>query len=197
MHAGNGLPLCPDGLSAQAFEPILGTRAMRLYLAWLLAASLSLALGSSAPPAAEAAGADIVGAATVLVDGSLRINTSIVRLYGIYIPPSGQRCVFFQRPALCASRGALALETRIQGFVFCDSVDRNGDGSVNAVCFIRRTFVSQGEDLAAFLLAEGLAVSLPGAPFEYLALERIAQTRQLGIWGFPVDVIIRDRRRPR
>jgi endonuclease YncB( thermonuclease family) len=164
---------------------------MRLGLAWLLAASLALALGSSAPPAAEAASADIVGAATVLVDGSLRINTNIIRLYGIYIPPSGRKCAFFQRPALCGSRAALALQTRIEGFVFCDAVDRNGDGSVNAVCFIRRTFVSQGEDLAAFLLAEGLAVALPGAPFEYLALERIAQTRQLGLWGFSVDAIIR------
>jgi len=164
---------------------------MRRGLAWLFAASLSLALGSSTPPAAIAAGYDIVGAATVLVDGSLRVNTNTIRLYGIYIPPSGQKCAFFQRPARCSSRAALALEARIQGFVFCDTVDDNSDGSVNAVCYVRRTFYSRGEDLAAFLVAEGLALALPGAPFEYLALERIAQTRQLGIWGFSVDAIIR------
>jgi len=31
---------------------------------------------------------------------------------------------------------------------------------------------------------------LPGAPFEYFALERIAQARGLGLWGFPADSII-------
>jgi endonuclease YncB( thermonuclease family) len=164
---------------------------MRFGLGWFVAASLLLAVGFATPPAAIAAGYDIVGAATVLMDGSLRINTNIVRLYGIYIPPSGRKCAFFQRPALCGSRAALALEARIQGFVFCDTVDDNSDGSVNAVCYVRRTFYSRGEDLAAFLVAEGLALALPRAPFEYLALERIAQTRQLGIWGFSVDAIIR------
>ncbi|HET6158940.1 MAG TPA: hypothetical protein VFE34_11385 [Dongiaceae bacterium] len=167
---------------------------MRRALAWLVAASLSLALGSAIPPAARAADADIVGAAAVLTDGSLRVNASWVRLYGIYIPPSGQKCLFVLSPARCSSRAALALETRIQGFVFCHSVDRNSDGSVNAVCFIRSTFYTPGEDLAAFLVAEGLALALPGAPFEYVALERVAQTRQLGIWGFSVDAFSRGRR---
>lgn len=163
---------------------------MKLGLAWLVAASLSLALGLARPPAASAADADIVGAATVLADGSLRVHGYWVRLHGIYIPPNGQRCLFALRPARCGSRAALALETRIQGFVFCHSVNRNGDGSVSAVCFSRRTFYAAGEDLALFLVSRGLALASPGAPFEYFALERVAQTRQLGIWGFPVDAII-------
>ena len=161
---------------------------MRPGLAWFLAASLVLALATS--PAAKAADADIVGAATVLTDGSLRVNSSWVRLYGVYIPPSGQKCITFLRPARCGNRAAVALETRIQGFVFCHSVGSNGDGSVNAVCFNRRTFHSAGEDLALFLVSRGLALALPGAPFAYLALERVAQTRQLGIWGFSVDRVV-------
>ena len=163
---------------------------MRLGLAWLLALLLVLALSTS--PAAKAA--EIVGAATVLTDGSLRVHGSWVRLYGIYIPPSGQRCATFISPARCGSRAALALDNRIQGFVFCHSVHGNSDGSVSAVCFNRRTFYDAGEDLALFLVSRGLALALPGAPFEYVAFERVAQTRQLGIWGFSVDAISPGRR---
>lgn len=163
---------------------------MRPRVAGLLIISLSLTVWFAAPPEANGAGPDIVGPAIVRADGSLRIHGSTVRLYGIAIPLSGQKCITFLRPARCGSRAAVALESRIQGFVYCHSVNRNGDGSVNAVCFNRRTFYSAGEDLAAFLLGAGLALALPGAPFEYVALERIAQTRQLGIWGFSADAII-------
>ncbi len=41
-----------------------------------------------------------------------------------------------------------------------------------------------GPDLAAYLLRKGWAAALPGAPFEYQVLERIARTKGLGIWGF-------------
>ena len=163
---------------------------MNSRLAWLLG-SLVLALGLASAAGARAATPDIVGAATVFSDGSLRIGGDIVRLYGIYVPDSGQTCQFVFNPARCNSRAALALDSRIQGFVFCYRVNRNGDGSVNAICYIRRTFYSPGEDLAAFLVGAGLAFALPGAPFEYVALERVAQTRQLGFWGFPVDAIQR------
>ena len=165
---------------------------MRLGLTWLLALFIALALSTS--PAAKAGDADIVGAAAVLADGSLRVNSSWVRLYGIYIPPSGQRCATFISPARCGSRAALALDNRIQGFVFCHSVHGNRDGSVSAVCFNRSTFYAAGEDLALYLVSRGLALALPGAPFEYVAFQRVAQTRQLGIWGFSVDAISPGRR---
>jgi endonuclease YncB( thermonuclease family) len=160
---------------------------MRSGIIWLLI----VLLAASFPPTRDARAADeVVGSAVVLDDASLRIRNKIVRLYGIYVPATGTSCAFFLRPVPCADRAALALETRIQGFVHCSTVSRNFDGSVNAVCFIRRKFYSMGEDLAAYLLSRGLALALPGAPFEYVSLERIAQTRQLGIWGFQVDVIV-------
>jgi len=165
-------------------------RAMRGLVACFLVVSLSVVAWFAIPRAAHAASADIVGPATVRADGSLRIHGNIVRLYGVAVPLSGQKCITYLRPARCGSRAAVALESRIQGFVYCHSVNRNGDGSVNAVCFNRRTFYSLGEDLAAYLLGAGLALALPGAPFEYVALERIAQTRQLGVWGFSADAII-------
>jgi endonuclease YncB( thermonuclease family) len=164
-------------------------RSVRFSVSWTLAAFLALVLGFAAPKVASAPAADIIGAATVRGDGALRIGNRTVRLYGIYIPPTRKTCIFFLQPARCGGRAALALETKIQGFVFCYSINQNADRSVNAICFVRRTFYSEGEDLAAFLVAEGLALTLPGGPFEYLALERIAQTRQLGVWGFSVDAI--------
>lgn len=169
---------------------------MRPRLAGLLA-FLVLALAGGAAPLARADRADIIGSATVLADGSLRVRDNIVRLYGIYIPYGtrgsfgGQTCQFIFNPARCGSRAALALDTHIQGFVFCYSVDVNGDGTVNAVCYSRPTLHTPGDDLAAFLVSEGLAFALPGAPFEYVALERVAQTRQVGLWGFSVDAIRR------
>ena len=160
---------------------------MWLVRSWLVLVLLSLPLVPSSTASANTA--DIVGAATVRDDGSLRIGNRLIRMYGIYIAPTRQICSTLSQPIRCGGRAALALETKIQGFVFCHSVGAYADGSVSAVCYIRRTFRSPGEDLAAFLLAQGWALALPNAPFEYFALERIAQTRRRGLWGFPADII--------
>jgi len=45
------------------------------------------------------------------------------------------------------------------------------------------------EDLAAYLIRQGWAVSLPGAPFEYTVLERIAEQQGVGVWGFQVGSV--------
>jgi endonuclease YncB( thermonuclease family) len=134
---------------------------------------------------------EIIGAATVRADGTLRVGRHLVRLYGVYIPTTGKQCRTFLSPVYCGNRAAVALESKIQGFVFCRAVSRNGDGSLNAFCSVGRTFYSSGEDLGVYLIARGLALAGPYAPFEYVAIERIAQTRQLGIWGFPADSIRR------
>jgi endonuclease YncB( thermonuclease family) len=170
---------------------------MRLGIIWLSTAFLAALVAFQAPHVARAAANEVVGRAVVLDDASLRIRNTVFRLHGIYVPATGRSCAFFLRPVPCADRAALALETRIQGFVHCSAVSRNRDGSVNAICFIRRKFYSLGEDLAAYLLSRGLALALPGAPFEYVALERIAQTRQLGFWGLQVDAIVPGRARSR
>lgn len=125
--------------------------------------------------------ADISSYAFVQHDGTLRVDGKTIQLYGIYIPPTEDACRFEERPVQCSSRAALALEFKISGFVRCTPQEHFDDGSISAVCR------ANGEDLAAFLLSRGWALALPGAPFEYAALERIAQNRQVGVWGFPVD----------
>jgi endonuclease YncB( thermonuclease family) len=125
--------------------------------------------------------ADISSYAFVQHDGTLRVDGKTIRLYGIYIPPTEDSCRMDERPVRCSSRAALALEFKISGFVRCTPQERLDDGSLTAVCR------ADGDDLGAFLLQRGWALALPDAPFEYVALERIAQQRNLGVWGFAVE----------
>ncbi len=125
-------------------------------------------------------------------DGSLRVSGRTVDLYGIYIPTEDETCYEFLRPILCGPRSVLALKLKVDGFVHCREVPGGASGhearrSVTAVCRVDVGPFSEGEDLAAYLLRNGLALARPGAPFEYHALERIARNRYLGVWGIPVD----------
>lgn len=140
-----------------------------------LSALVALALWLPAVHAAE-----LSGNAFVNDDATLRVDGKTVRLYGIHVPPTGEDCLQLERPVRCGSRAALALEFRIQDFVRCDPVARNADGTVTARC------ESGGYDLSAYLLERGWALAAPDAPFDYVALERIAERRGLGVWGFPL-----------
>lgn len=155
---------------------------------WVVSLALMGAF-SGAPFSAYAD--DIVGYAIVQEDASLRVKGYIIRLFGVYIPPTGRTCLFFLRPTFCASRAALALATKIQGFVRCQLISPNEDGSINAICWVNYSPFDEGEDLAAYLLNQGWAVALPDAPFEYHVLERIARHRGFGVWGLPADRILR------
>lgn len=129
----------------------------------------------------------------VQADGSLKIRGKTVHLFGIWIPPTNRICRTTFDPPLCGSRAVTALELKIQSFVFCEPVSRNRDRSVNALCAIRCT-VGSGrcrEDLSTWMLQQGWAIATPDAPFQFHALERIARTRGLGVWGFQVDSITR------
>lgn len=61
---------------------------------------------------------DILGAAAVHADGTLRVGRYLIRLYGIYIPATGKQCRTFLVPIYCGNRAAVALNFRNQGFVF-------------------------------------------------------------------------------
>ena len=130
--------------------------------------------------------------AFVQADGTLEIGRRTVRLYGIYIPPTNRICRTGIRPVRCASRAVLQLDLRVDRFVACERVARHTDGSESAVCSVRDRNSPLGPeiDLSAWMLYYGWAVALPGAPFEYLVLERIARERGRGIWGFPIDSVI-------
>lgn len=121
--------------------------------------------------------------AFVREDGALEIDGRVVYLYGIYIPPTDQTCHTFIRPVHCGSRATLALTFKISGdFVRCRPLFTNPDGSLTASC------TSGEDDLSEWMLQRGWALARPDAPFAYVALERIAQSRGLGVWGIPVEV---------
>ena len=141
--------------------------------------------------AATATGREFSSYASVEKDGSLRVGTRKVHLYAIYIPPSGQHCRTFFSPPVCGSRATIALQFKIQGFVHCREISSNRDRSANAICYVNRTNVSEGEDLGAYLIQQGWAMARPEAPFEYHALEKVARQQSAGIWGFTIDGIQR------
>jgi endonuclease YncB( thermonuclease family) len=149
----------------------------------LLGVFISVTLGLSL---SEVAARELSSYAFVNDDGTLRIRKRTVHLYGIYIPPTAKTCESRVRPVRCAPRAALALDFIISGhFVHCTVREEKPDRSVVAYC------EADGEDLAAYLLQHGWAAALPDAPPEYAILERIARHRSQGVWGFPVDRIVR------
>jgi endonuclease YncB( thermonuclease family) len=134
---------------------------------------------------------EISSSARVNDDGTLRINGKTVHLYGIHIPRTDYTCSRNKIPPFCASRAAIALDFKISGFVRCEILQENSDGSLVGWCRVKASHFSEGEDLSAYLLEYGWAVALPDASIEYQTLEKIARSRQIGVWGIPIDNIIR------
>jgi endonuclease YncB( thermonuclease family) len=128
---------------------------------------------------------EISSYALVNEDATLRIAGKSVRLYGIHIPGTERTCRTSVRPPVCGSRAALALEFKIDGFVRCELGERLPDGTLPGRCRVGVSAFDEGEDLSAYLLERGWAVALPDAPIEYQALEKIARSRGIGVWGFP------------
>ena len=130
---------------------------------------------------------EISSSARVNEDGTLRIKGKTIHLYGLHIPRTNRTCSNNRSPPVCGSRASVALDFKIHGFVRCEIMSRNDDGSLVGWCRIKVTHFDEGIDLSAYLLEKGWAVALPDAPFEYQTLEKIARARQFGIWGTPVD----------
>jgi endonuclease YncB( thermonuclease family) len=134
----------------------------------------------------EAPAGEIVGYAFVQQDCSLDVGERLVRLFGIYVPPTDRICRTWELPVKCGPRAALALDFEIgSNFVSCAEKEENPDGSMTGTCRV------DGGDLGAWMLENGWAVALPHAPSEYHALEKLARAKGLGIWGFPADSIKR------
>jgi endonuclease YncB( thermonuclease family) len=140
-----------------------------------------------------------VGAASVIQsyaivndDATLRVRGKTIRLFGVAIVDRRPYCGRTYRPARCQSRAAVALASRIQGFVRCVPQVEYRDRSIGAYCSVRGTGTpSRQIDLGGYLLEHGWAVATPQAPFAYQTLQEIATVNGRGVWGFQVDQIIR------
>lgn len=121
---------------------------------------------------------EITSYSHVQADGSLLVSGHTIRLHGIYIPETDRTCRTYQLPIRCDQRALLALEFKIEPyFVTCEKMADLEDGSISALCTVK------DEDLSAWMLQQGWAVALPGAPLEYQLLEKIARRHYRGIWG--------------
>jgi endonuclease YncB( thermonuclease family) len=148
---------------------------------------LGIALASQAGAAAV-----IESYAIVQDDATLRVRGQTIRLYGVYVADLRPFCDSTFRPTRCQTRAAVALASRIQGFVRCVPQVRYDDRSIGAFCSVRGTGTpSRRIDLGGWLIEQGWAVALPQAPFAYHKLEEIAKANRRGVWGFQADRIIR------
>jgi endonuclease YncB( thermonuclease family) len=148
-----------------------------------LTALLIIVLFSGAPVIAQ----ELKSYAFVNEDGTLRIKQKTIHLYGIHIPKTNNNCRTTQQPPVCGQRAALALEFKINSFVKCEIVSENPNGSLTGLCVVNYSHFDEGEDLSAYLLERGWAAALPDAPVEYHTLEKIAQSRGMGVWGIAID----------
>jgi endonuclease YncB( thermonuclease family) len=133
-----------------------------------------------------------VSYAIVQDDATLRVQGKRIRLFGVYPVDLRRFCDDTFRPVRCQTRAAVALASKIQGFVRCEPEVRYRDGTIGAFCFVEgRGVLDPPVDLGAYLVREGWSVALPEAPFEYHMLEEIARVNRRGVWGFQADSIIR------
>ena len=155
---------------------------------------LLLGLGIALAP--DRGAADVIESyAIVQDDATLRVRGETIRLYGVQVADLRPFCDSTFRPTRCQTRAAVALASRIQGFVRCVPQVLFNDHSIGAFCSIRGTGTpSRQIDLGAWLIEQGWAVALPEAPFAYHTLEEIAKVNGRGVWGFQADQIIRRRR---
>lgn len=154
--------------------------------------TIALATVAALLVSGEPEAADISSFARTLDDGSLSVGGYLVRLQGITFPPTDRICGAPDMPTTCGPRAVLQLARKIGAeFVHCEDLGRDEAGAMLGRCSVL------GEDLGGWLVLNGWAMAGRDAPFEYQQWERLAESRQLGIWGRPVDNIIRSAPRPR
>lgn len=144
-----------------------------------------LAWGSG-PAAADRVVLD--GLASVQDDGTLRLEGQTVRLYGLFLPTDGRTCRFYIQPGYCNAKSVIVLNDLVDGFVRCEIVSRDPNGVLAGVCTkAGRDLFGPRIDIGAVLVNDGWALAGPDAPYQYVALERLARSREVGLWGAKIQ----------
>ncbi|WP_340116168.1 thermonuclease family protein [Pelagibius sp. 7325] len=130
-----------------------------------------------AAPTAVASPEIIVGQASVVDGDTLEIHGTRIRLHGIDAPESDQLCTRQHDKYRCGQSAALALSDKIgKGVVGCEPRDVDRYGRVVAVCR------AQGEDLNAWMVANGWALAYRHYSIDYVPQEEAAAAAKIGVW---------------
>ena len=119
----------------------------------------------------------IVGQASVLDGDTIEIHGTRIRLFGIDAPEGGQICTVQGKATPCGRQAAFALADKIgRQVVACRPKDEDRYGRVVAVCGVG------GEDINAWMVAQGWALAYRYYSRDYVSQERSASKAKLGMW---------------
>ena len=128
-------------------------------------------------PTPEPDSEDLSGRAVVIDGDTIDVAGSRIRLYGIDAPESKQTCRAEGQRWACGEQATRALTDRIGSkTVQCEERDRDSFGRIVAVCQLA------GQDLNAWLVAQGWALAYREFSEAYVAEEAAAEVAGLGIW---------------
>jgi endonuclease YncB( thermonuclease family) len=139
-----------------------------------LVAVLVLAASAAFPQ-----GQQIIGIPSVIDGDTIEIHGKRIRLFGIDAPEDGQQC---SRPDgnrwRCGQHAALALQDHIgRRPVTCEQCDIDRYGRIVARCTLA------GEDMNAWLVANGWAAAYTRYSRDYVRDEAEARAARRGIWS--------------
>jgi endonuclease YncB( thermonuclease family) len=133
---------------------------------------LALVLSCAWPAGA----ASLQGQASVIDGDTIEIHGQRIRLHGIDAPESAQTCEAGEQAYRCGQQAALALADYIgQRTVRCEQRGRHFQRIV-VVCSVA------GEDVGAWLVANGWALNDARYSRDYIDEEAAARDARLGIW---------------
>ncbi|MEQ8354646.1 MAG: thermonuclease family protein [Kiloniellaceae bacterium] len=133
--------------------------------------------GAEAQMGAAVSSEAIAGRASIIDGDTIEIHGTRIRLHGIDAPESDQTCAVAGENMRCGQQAALALADRIgQETVSCDQRGRDRYDRIISVCH------ASGEDLNAWMVANGWAMAYRRFSTDYVRQEEAAAAAKIGIW---------------
>lgn len=124
--------------------------------------------------------ADVSGEALVMDGDTVTVEGQDISLYGIHAPSIVQSCGMDEGIWQCGWEAANRLEEIVAGrTVTCTDVVEHDDGHMVGRCSV------EGQDLAAAMIDEGLAVADPETGADYQERAMAASEAKVGMWSGP------------